>query len=224
VAVAVVEAAGVATLAAAECHAAEAEVASRTGSPAVPRQHVADWARAARVGAVVIGTEPAIGTAPVIGAVPTVIGAAATTGMARIGVATTGTATGEIRTVNGVGGMVTSGVIPGTTWCSLAILAFRGGGAGAGALGQAVGAGEDIPTVTTATVILITVAATPITATAMDMALNTSTDSTGVAANRESPSYNGGCHGLVITMDPSTESWARKRAAQSGPTSKQTAT
>ena len=35
-------------------------------------------------------------------------------------------------------------------------------------------------------------------------------------ADPESPSCNGGCHGLAITMAPSTESWGRKRGAQSG--------
>ena len=204
-----VEAAVAAILAAAECHAA--------GSL------VAEWARAARVGAVLMGTEPAIGTDPAIGTAPTVIGAAATTGMARIGMATTGTATGEIRTANGVGGTATSGVIPGTTWCSLVILAFHGGGAGAGALGQAAGAG-DTRTVITATVILTTVAATATAiVTATDMAPSTSL-STGVAANPESPSCNGGWHGLVITVDPSTESWGLKRGVQSGRTSKNTVT
>ena len=43
-------------------------------------------------------------------------------------------------------------------------------------------------------------------------------------ADPESPSCNGGCHGLAITMDPSTESWGRKRGAQSGRTSKTTIT
>ena len=178
----------------------------------------AEWARAARVGAVLIGTEAAIGTAP------TVIGAAATTGMARIGVATTGTATGKIRTADGVGGTATGGVIPAITSCSLAILAFRGGGAGAGALGQAAGAG-DTRTVITATVILTTVAAmaTRTTVTATDTAPSTSL-TTEIAADPESPSCNGGCHGLVITVDPSTESWGRKHGAQSGRTSKNTVT
>ena len=208
VVVAVVEAAGVAAMPA-ECHAAASLAA--------------EWARAARVGAVLIGIDPAIGTAE-IGTAPTVIGAAATTGMARIGVATIGTATGKIRTADGVGGTATSGVIPAITSCSLAILAFRGGGAGAGALGQAVGAGEDIPTVTTATVILTTVAATDTAmVTATDTAPSTSL-STGVAANPESPSCNGGCHGLVITVDPSMESWDHKRGVQSGRTSKNTVT
>jgi len=205
----VVEAAVAAILAAAECHAA--------GSL------VAEWARAARVGAVLMGTEPAIGTDPAIGTAPTVIGAAATTGMARIGVATIGTATGKIRTADGVGGTATGGVIPAITSCSLAVLAFRGGGAGAGALGQAVGAG-DIHTVTTATVILTTVAATATAiVTATDMAPSTSL-STGVAANPESPSCNGGCHVLAIIMDPLTECLGRRLVVQSGITNNNTAT
>ena len=47
---------------------------------------------------------------------------------------------------------------------------------------------------------------------------------TATLADPESPSYNGGCHELAITMDPSTESWGRKRGAQSGRTSKTTIT
>ena len=47
---------------------------------------------------------------------------------------------------------------------------------------------------------------------------------TATPADPESPSCNGGCHGLAITMDPSTESWGRKRGAQSGRTSKTTIT
>lgn len=196
----------------AECHAAASLVA--------------EWARAARVGAVLIGTVPAIGTAAAAGMA--VIGAVATTGMAIIGVATTGTATGKIRTANGVGGTATGGAIPGTTSYSLAILAFPGGGAGVGALGQAEAGAADTRTVTTVTVILTTVVvATRTTATAMATATDTAPSTsltTAVAANPESPSCNGGCHGLVITVDPSTESWGRKRGAQSGCTSKNTVT
>jgi len=44
------------------------------------------------------------------------------------------------------------------------------------------------------------------------------------AADPESPSCNGGCHELAITMDPSTASWDRKRGEQSGRTSKTTIT
>ena len=47
---------------------------------------------------------------------------------------------------------------------------------------------------------------------------------TATAAVPESPSCNGGCHGLAITMDPSTASWGRKRGEQSGRTSKTTTT
>ena len=177
----------------------------------VAASHVAGWLWAARVGAVLIGTVPAIGAAAI------------------------GTVIGEIRTVDGVGGTVIGGVFPGTTSCSLAALAFRGGGAGAGVLGQAgagAGAAAGVVTVTTATT-LTTVAATaiPITAMAMDTEPSTSlhtvslsTVSTETAANPESPSCSGGCHALDITMDPSTESLGRRLAAQSGITSKHTAT
>ena len=47
---------------------------------------------------------------------------------------------------------------------------------------------------------------------------------TATAADPESPSYNGGCHELAITVDPSMESWDRKRGARSGRTSKTTIT
>ena len=47
---------------------------------------------------------------------------------------------------------------------------------------------------------------------------------TATAADPESPSCNGGCHELAITMDPSTASWGRKRGEQSGRTSKTTIT
>src|SRR5258708_13292738 len=66
---------------------------------------------------------------------------------------------------------------------------------------------------------------------ATDMAMVTAKDAapstslaTETAANPESPSCNSGCHGLAITVDPSTESWGRKRGAQSGRTSKTTMT
>ncbi len=59
--------------------------------------------------------------------------------------------------------------------------------------------------------------------TATDTAPSTSL-ATETAANPESPSCNSGCHGLAITVDPSTESWGRKRGAQSGRTSKTTIT
>jgi hypothetical protein len=190
-------------------------------------------------GTAAIGTVAAIGTAPTRRAV---IGAAATTGMAIIGVATTGMATGEIRTADGVGGTVTGGVLPETMSCLLAALAFHGGGAGAGALGAAAGvaagAAAGVVTVIMATVILTMVAdpAIPITAMATDTAPSTSlrtvnlstvslsTVSMETAANPESPSCNDGCHGLAITMDPSMESLGRRLVAQSGITSKHTAT
>ena len=69
-----------------------------------------------------------------------------------------------------------------------------------------------------------------ITDTAMVMAME-ATDTapstslaTETAANPESPSCSSGCRGLAITVDPSTESWGRKRGAQSGRTSKTTIT
>ena len=49
------------------------------------------------------------------------------------------------------------------------------------------------------------------TATGLDSVLDTAT-----AADPESPSCNGGCHAPAITMDPLTESWGRRRGAQSG--------
>ena len=65
----------------------------------------------------------------------------------------------------------------------------------------------------------------------MDMAMVTATDTapntslaTETAANPESPSCNSGFHGLAITVDPSTESWGRKRGVRSGRTSKTTMT
>ena len=59
--------------------------------------------------------------------------------------------------------------------------------------------------------------------TATDTAPSTSL-TTETPADPESPSCNGGCHALAITMDPLTESWGRKRGAQSGRTSKTTIT
>ena len=47
---------------------------------------------------------------------------------------------------------------------------------------------------------------------------------TATAADPESPSCKNGCHGLAITMAPSTASWDRKRGEQSGRTSKTTIT
>ena len=128
--------------------------------------------------------------------------------------------------------METGGVIPVRMWCSSAILAFPGGGVGAGARGQVTDGVthmdmEDMDitataTPTTAAVVIPTMGtATVTTDTAMDTQPSTNL-STAVAANPESLSCNGGCHGLVITMDPLTESSGHKRGAQSGRTSKST--
>src|SRR5262249_44186236 len=174
--------------------------------------------------------------------------------VAIIGMAITGRAVatvigiiiGEIRTADGVGGTVTDGVLPEPASCSLAALASRGGGAGAGVLGQtgagagaAAGAGEEAGDPLTATT--VTDPIIPITAMATDTALSISlrtaslstaslstaslsTVSTETAAKPESPSCNDRCHGLAITMAPSTESLVRRPGAQSGITSKHTAT
>jgi hypothetical protein len=181
----------------------------------------------ARAVPIVLGTPP-IGMAETgTGALRVVaIGAAATTGTAVV--------IGEITMANGVGGTVTDGVIRGPTWCSSAILGFPGGGVGAGAHGQAAG---DIPTDIMATAIPITAATVVIptmdTAVGMvmeaDTALNTnpSTETnpgTEVAANPESQSYSAGCHALVITTDPWTESLGHRRAGQFRHTSRTTAT
>src|SRR6188474_71890 len=141
---------------------------------------------------------------------------------------------GEIRTANGVGGTVTGGVIPETTSCLLAGSAFRGGGAGVGALGQAeAGAGTTATHITaTAIILMATVEPTPtvtVTAvtnmvTATAPSISPTTVSTETAANPESPSCNDVCHGLAITTDPLMESLDRKLVAQSGITSKHTAT
>ena len=161
-------------------------------------------------------------------------------GVAEIGTgAITGTAaavTGEIRMGGGVGGMATDSFTPGLTLFSSVILAFPGGGVGAGARGQ-VGDGvtrmdmEDmditVMTIPTTAAVVIPTMATAMgtvmatTDTEMDMERSTNL-STEVAANPESPSCNGGCHGLVITMDPLTESSGHKPGAQSGRTSKST--
>ena len=173
--------------------------------------HVAECHRAAFL--VPEGPRAAL-VLPVLTGTVAARGTAVTTGAVRTGTAVIGTTIGEIRTVDGAGGTATSGVIPGTTLCSLAVLASHGGGVGAGALGQAgaaAGAGA-AATVTTGAVIRTTVAAMaiPITATAMDMAMGTvlsfSTEGTETAANPESPSCNGGCHAPVITVDLSMAS------------------
>lgn len=69
----------------------------------------------------------------------------------------------------------------------------------------------------------ITLTAVTSMVTAITMA-TAATMATVTPAGPESPSCNGGYHGLVITMDPSTESWGRKRGVQSGRTSKTTIT
>ena len=74
-----------------------------------------------------------------------------------------------------------------------------------------------VPTVTDTTT--LTGATSMVMATGVTMVMDTAT-----AADLESPSCNGGCHELVITMDPSTASWDPKRGAQSGRTSKTTIT
>ena len=226
VVVVVVEAAVAATLAAAGWHAAASLV------PGWPRAAflVPECALAVR-----ILTVPAHGTAATSLAVTSMpaMGAVAIIGMAITGTEVNGIIIGEIRTADGVGGTVTSGVIPGTTSCSLAVLAFRGGGAGAGALGQEAGAGTTA-THTTATAIILmdmvvptpTGTVTAVTHMVTDTArsISPTTVSTVIAANPESPSCNDDCHGLAITMDPSMESSGRRLVAQSAITNKQTAT
>ena len=185
-----------------------------------------EWGRLELDGTALTGT--ARGTVAAIGTAPTmaVIGAAATTGMAIIGVATTGTA------IIGI-------IIMAIVWSSSAALAFRIGGGGGlrGAGTTAIHTAIILmamvaPTVTgTVTAVTSMVMATGIIMdTAMVMAME-ATDTapstslpTETAATPESPSCNSGCHGLAITVDPSTESWGRKRGAQSGRTSKTTMT
>ena len=90
-----------------------------------------------------------------------------------------------------------------------------------------------VPTVTvaaaTATVVAVTgtgtITLTGVTSMVMDTGVITVTVmDTATAADPESPSCKSGCHGLAITMDPSTASWDPKRGAQSGRTSKTTIT
>jgi len=81
----------------------------------------------------------------------------------------------------------------------------------------------------TATVVAVTVTGTitltGVTNMVMDTGVITVTVmDTATAADPESPSCKSGCHGLAITMDPSTASWDPKRGAQSGRTSKTTIT
>src|SRR4029077_5751227 len=74
---------------------------------------------------------------------------------------------------------------------------------------------------TTLTAVISTVMGT-----GMDTAPRTSPTmgATATAADPESPSCKGGCHGLAIIMDPSTGSWDPKHGEQSGRTSKTTIT
>lgn len=97
-----------------------------------------------------------------------------------------------------------------------------GGGVGAGVLVGVTHMDMDITATaipTTAAVVIPTMATA--TGTAMDTEPSTNL-STAAAANPELRSCSGGWHGLVITMDPLTESSAHKRGAQSGRTSKST--
>ena len=138
-------------------------------------------------------------------------------GTATIGTATTGTA------IIGI-------IIMAIMWSSSAALAFRIGGGGGlrGAGTTAIHTAIILmamvaPTGTVTAVTRMVMATGIIMATAMDTVPSTSL-ATETAANPESPSCNSGCPGLAITMDPSTESWGRKRGAQSGRTSKTTIT
>ena len=151
-----------------------------------------------------------------------VIGAVAITGVAEIGTA-----------IIGIMGIIIMAMM----WSSSAASAFPGGGAGglrgAGtpAIHTAIILMAMVAPTGTVTAVTSMVMATGITMdTATDMAME-ATDTapstslaTETAANPESPSCNSGCHGLAITVDPSTESWGRKRGAQSGRTSKTTTT
>ena len=169
-------------------------------------------------------TGPARGTVAAIGTAPTmaVIGA-----VAIIGVATTGTA------IIGIMGIIIMAMM----WSSSAALAFRIGGAGGlrGAGTTAIHTAIILmamvaPTGTVTAVTSMVMATGIIMDTAMVMAMEAADTApstslaTETAANPESPSCNSGCHGLAITMDPSTESWGRKRGAQSGRTNKTTIT
>src|SRR5437763_3217183 len=87
------------------------------------------------------------------------------------------------------------------------------------------------PTVTVTAVTSMVMATAIMMDTVTDMAMVTATDTapstslaTETAANPEAPSCNSGCHGLAITMDPSTASLGHKRGAHSGRTSKTTIT
>ena len=147
---------------------------------------------------------------------------------ARVGAVLTGPARGTVAIIGtaiiGIMGIIIMAMM----WSSSAALAFRGGGAGglrgAGTTAIHIAIILMAMVAPTATVTAAMVMATGIImATATDTAPSISL-TTETAADPESPSCNGGCHALVITMDPSTESWGRKRGAQSGLTSKTTIT
>ena len=163
-----------------------------------------EWGRLELDGAVLTG--PARGTVAAIGRAPTmaVIGAVAITGVAEIGTA-----------IIGIMGIIIMTMM----WSSSAASAFRGGG-----VGDPAGAGTTA--IPTAIILMATVARTgTVTAVTrmvmatgiiMDTAMVMATEATDTApsinlatetaANPESPSCNSGCHGLAITVDPSTES------------------
>ena len=167
-----------------------------------------EWGRLELDGAVLTG--PARGTVPAIGTAPTmaVIGAVAITGVAEIGTA-----------IIGIMGIIIMTMM----WSSSAASAFRGGGvgdpAGAGTTAihtaiilMAMVAPTGTGMVTAVTRLDMVMATGIIMDTAMVMAME-ATDTapsinlaTETAANPESPSCNSGCHGLAITVDPSTES------------------
>ena len=179
----------------------------------------------------VAGTSPAPAPRIVPGTVAIGVAEIGTAGIgAGAIIGTAAAVTGEIRMANGDGGMGTGGVIPGLMWFSSVILAFPGGGVGAGAHGQVTDGVthmdmEDmditVMTIPTTAAVVTPTTVTATTDTAMDTEPSTNL-STAVAANPESPSCNSGCHGLVITTDPLTESSGHKRGAQSGRTSKST--
>ena len=167
-----------------------------------------EWGRLELDGTALTG--PAIGTGAAIGTAPTmaVIGTAVTTGMAIIGMATTGTA------IIGIMGIIIIGMM----WSSSAALAFRTGGAGGlrGAGTTAIHTAIILmamvaPTVTgtvTAVVTRMVMDTGIITDTAM-VATDTAPSSsltTETPADPESPSCNSGCHAPAITTDPLTES------------------
>ena len=194
------------------------------GTPAVDMPGVAllglEWGRLELDGAVLTGPArgTVVATVAAIGTVPTgmaVMGAVAITGVAEIGTA-----------IIGIMGIIIMAMM----WSLSAALAFRGGGVGGlrGAGTTAIHIAIILmamvaPTGTVTAVTSMVMATGIIMDTATDMAPSTSL-ATETAANPESPSCNGGCHGLAITVDPSTESWARKRGVQSGRTSKTTMT